>query len=279
MNKNILITGAKGFIGQHLVLNLVKNKRKIIQIARNYGDLSKEKTWNKMPKANIVVHLASKTFIPDSWNNPLEFFNTNINSTILALEYCVKRKAKLILMSSYLYGNTKKIPTNEKVQVNIDNPYHLSKKICEDICKIYSKKYNLKITILRLFNTYGKMQKNSFLIPSIIHQIKNKKIIKVDNLSTKRDFLYIDDLIEAIVKSISLDKKFTILNIGSGKSYSVKEIVKIMQKIMKSNLKVKGKSPRPHEIFNTLADIKKAKKNLNWEPKWSLKQGLKNFIS
>ena len=141
---NIVISGSNGFIGKHLVSKLSRNKKyKLIKMDRDLGDISNEKTWKKLPKAKILIHLAAETFVPNSWNNFEEFFETNVLGTFMALEYCKVHKSKIIFLSSYLYGNADKLPTKENAEIKIQNPYSLTKKTAEDICEFYSKKYDI----------------------------------------------------------------------------------------------------------------------------------------
>ena len=121
-------------------------------------------------------------------------------------------------------------------------------------------------------------QKVHFLIPEIINKLKKKKII-VNNINIERDFVYVSDLVDAIIKSIFLKKKFEIINIGSGKSYKISEIIDILQKIKRTDIVVKNRGIyRPNEILFTKLDIKKARKILNWKPQWNLEKGLRNII-
>ena len=277
--KNILVTGSSGFIGTHLSSRLSKdNKYNIIKMDRSIGDVTSQSTWNNIPKCEIVIHLAGKTFVPDSWQNPENFINTNVVGTTLALDYCKKNNSQLIFLSSYLYGNPKKIPISEKEPVKATNPYTLSKKISEDLCDFYSKNFGVNVLILRPFNVYGPNQKEFFLIPSIIKQINLKKEIKVKDLKPKRDFIYVKDLVEAIIKTIELKINFEVINIASGISYSVSEVIKKIQKIKGVNLKIKSTNEvRSDEIMDTKADIKKAKNLLNWAPQWSFESALKDI--
>tara|TARA_B100001123_G_C15093231_1_gene940514 strand:+ start:34 stop:891 length:858 start_codon:yes stop_codon:yes gene_type:complete len=276
---NIVISGSNGFIGKHLVSKLSRNKKyKLIKMDRDLGDISNEKTWKKLPKAKILIHLAAETFVPNSWNNFEEFFETNVLGTFMALEYCKVHKSKIIFLSSYLYGNADKLPTKENAEIKIQNPYSLTKKTAEDICEFYSKKYDINVVILRPSNAYGPNQKNFFLIPDIINKLKRKKVI-VDNIHIKRDLLYVSDLVEAIIKSLALKRKFEVLNIGSGESYDIRKIIKTLQKIIGIRTSIKNKGVfRPNEILATQLDIKKAKKVLKWKPLYNLESGLRNTV-
>lgn len=277
--KNILVTGASGFIGTHLSSKLSKeSKYNIKKIDRSFGDITNTTTWSNFPKCEIVIHLAGKTFVPDSWVNSKSFINTNVIGTAMALDYCKKNNSKLIFLSSYLYGKPKKIPIDEKETVKTTNPYTLSKKIAEDLCHFYSKNYGVNIIILRPFNVYGPNQKEHFLIPSIIKQIDLTKKINVKDLKPKRDFVYVKDLVVAILKSIELKKKFEIVNIASGKSHSVYEVIKTIQKIKGTNFKIKSTDEiRVDEIMDTRANIKKAKKILGWSPVWKFEKAIQDI--
>ena len=116
--KNILVTGANGFIGSHLSSKLSKeSKYNIKKIDRSFGDITNTTTWSNFPKCEIVIHLAGRTFVPDSWVNSKSFINTNVIGTAMALDYCKKNNSKLIFLSSYLYGKPKKIPIDENEPV------------------------------------------------------------------------------------------------------------------------------------------------------------------
>ena len=238
----------------------------------------KKKTWEKLPEANVLVHLAAKTFVPESWKKPKEFFNTNVTGTKMALEYCKKYNTKIIFISSYMYGNAKKIPTSEKNKIIANNPLAKTKKKAEELCQTYAKRYGIKTIILRPSNVYGPNQKSCWLIPEIIKKIK-KKTISVNNLNVKRDMIFVDDLVSAIIKCIFLNKKFDIINVGSGNSYSIASIFKTLQKVSNKKIFIKSRNlTRKNEIMKTQLNIEKAKKLLKWKPLWSLERGLKFII-
>ena len=275
----VIVSGADGFVGKNLSHQLKKSNIRFLKMGKKFGDISKIETWKKLPKAEVVIHLAGKTFVPDAWKSPKKFYNSNVNGTKSALNFCKKNKAKFIFLSSYMYGNTKKIPSSEKDIIKINNPLAKTKKECEEMCKNYSKKFNLKIIILRPSNVYGPQQKKIWLIPELIRKVKYNKIITVNNTVIKRDLIYVDDLNKAIIKSIFLKKKFTILNIGSGKSFTIKYIIETLQKLLKKKVILKDrKILRKNEILETKYDISKAKRILNWRPIFNLNKGLKKLI-
>ncbi len=277
--KKILITGSNGFIGKNLIKKINNNEYKVYKIDSKNTDLTNNENWLNLPKCNILIHLAAKTFVPKSWKEPDQFITNNLISTTNALEYCRKNNSKLILLSSYMYGEPKTIPTPEKHMIQINNPYSLSKYLSEYTAKFYSDFLEVNLVILRVFNVFGPFQPSNFLISQIMQQIISNKEIEVKSLLPKRDYLYVDDLISAIIKSIKYDGKHNIFNIGMGKSYSVSEVIKIMQEVLESNLIVKTKKEsRKMEIMETVADINLAKKELGWEPNYSFKEGIKLLV-
>jgi nucleoside-diphosphate-sugar epimerase len=276
----ILIIGAAGFVGSHLVKKINEiGQDEVIAIKSSAGDVSDPATWKALPQADIVIHLASKTFVPDSWLEPVEFFQTNINGAINALEYCRLHHARLIYISSYLYGNPKELPITERAEVKASNPYMQSKKMAEDMCSFYSEYYGVAVTVVRPFNIYGPGQSNKFLIPSIVEQILETDSVKIRDLTPKRDYLYIEDFIEALIRVIAMPQKFEIYNIASGTSYSVQDLIDIVKNITQKSVSIHSEGiRRPNEVMDTRADISKAKVDLGWQPHWSLEKGLKAMI-
>tara|TARA_B110000438_G_scaffold301845_1_gene357817 strand:+ start:881 stop:1726 length:846 start_codon:yes stop_codon:yes gene_type:complete len=277
--KKILVSGSDSFVGKHLIERLSKKRKiKLIKMNRKSGDVISKKTWDNQVVADVLIYLAGKTYVPESWQKPEEFLETNIMGATRALEYCKKNKTKMIYISSYMYGKADKLPTNENAKIKINNPLALSKATTEEICKFYSKNYGVKVIIIRPSNIYGPGQANFWLIPQILKKFKSEKIL-MNNLNIRRDLIYIVDFINAVTKSIYIKKKFEIINIGSGRSYSIIEIIKTIQRISKKNILIKSKNiRRKNEILQTKLDITKAKKILKWKPLWNLEKSLKYLI-
>ncbi len=274
----ILVTGANGFVGSFLCKALKELQHEVIELTSSDGDIIDPMTWENIPAAEVVIHLAAKTFVPASWKNPELFLQTNTLGTVLALEYCRKHGARMVFISSYLYGNPASLPINELAPISIPNPYALSKKAAEDYCRFYAESFKVNMVIIRPFNLYGFGQSNNFLIPEIILQVLNSNEVHIKDLEPKRDYIYITDFIEAIIKCIDANR-FEIYNIGSGISYSVGEIIQMIQDICGTNLPViSSVEKRPAEIMDTIADISKAKELLNWIPKTSMHEGLSLIV-
>jgi len=302
-SKKILITGACGFIGSHLANALIKSGYKInafdfqnsfssnsnsLSFFRKNtdkfiffpGNIEDPKSLNDAVKGvDHVFHLAARSFIPESWKKPYDFYRTNVIGTTNVLDTCRQNNCSLTYLSSYVYGVPAYIPIDEKHPLKSYNPYSHSKLIAEDICDYYKKNYGFKITIFRPFNIYGPGQNGIFLIPEIIEQLvsNEKKILEVNDLNPKRDYLYIDDLINALI--LSINSKDDIYNIGSGYSVSVEEIIKVAINVSGIGKKYVSKNiNRQNEINDVIANISKIKKELGWSVKTTFEEGIKHCI-
>jgi nucleoside-diphosphate-sugar epimerase len=276
MSKKVLVTGSGGFIGKNLCQVLLEKQFDLSEIKSSKDlNLCDNKEVEKLPQVDVIVHLAASSYIPDSFKNPGFFYQNNVISTLNLLEKSRRDKAKFIFLSTYVYGAPQYLPIDEIHKRNPLNPYTQSKVIGEDLCQAYTRDFELDTMILRPFNAYGPSQLNSFLIPSIINQLGNSEINLQDS-RPKRDYIYIDDLVEAIKMAISAEKTgANSYNIGSGISYSVQEVVDILIQISKSNALIEyANVERKGEVLNTVADIKKINAELGWKPKVDLKEGL-----
>ncbi|MGD9991820.1 MAG: NAD-dependent epimerase/dehydratase family protein [Salinivirgaceae bacterium] len=278
-NSTVLITGAKGFIGKHL-LNRLQNKPgfKLKTFDINDGDVATHEF--SFDTLDHIIHLAGKTYVPLSWEDPYSFYKTNYLGTLNILEQCRKYNASLTYISAYVYGTPEYLPIDENHPLKAANPYMDSKIATESLCRFYAENYNIPITIIRPFNVFGPGQSDIFLIPKIIKQVlSDSPEISVFSLDPKRDFVYVDDLVDAIIRTI--DKKFTfeILNVGSGVSYSVEAIINACLKIANVQKPILCEhNERKNEINDVFANVEKAKKLLNWFPTTSFEEGLKMII-
>ncbi len=174
----------------------------------------------------------------------------------MALNYCKLNCAHLIYISAYLYGIPKKLPINENHPIFPNNPYALSKHLSEKLCEFYSSYYNIAVTVIRPFNIFGPGQRSEFLIPKLIKQILDSNEVRAKDFSPKRDYIYIEDFVDALVKVLGISDNFQVINIGSGKSYSVREIIDIIQEEAETKLPVfSDQEVRENEIDNVCADI------------------------
>lgn len=274
--KRILVSGSNGFIGKNLCQALSRRNYQVIQIpSSSEFDLCDITNVENLPDVDIIIHLAAKSYIPESFKKPSIFYQNNVLSTLNLLEKSRKNQSKFIFISSYVYGIPQYLPIDEKHQRSALNPYTQSKVICEDLCHAYSRDFGLNSVILRPFNVYGPNQLSSFLLPSIISQLNNEEIFLQDS-RPKRDYIFIDDLVEAILLSVDLEKEgCNSYNVGSGSSYSVSELVDMLIHISKSTAKIRyANIERKGEVLNTIADIKKINSDLGWFPLVDLHEGL-----
>jgi nucleoside-diphosphate-sugar epimerase len=275
----ILVTGSKGFIGQYLVQALKELGHAVTGFE---GDITESASYKKFEAQHFdhCFHLAGKSFVPESWENPEKFILNNVNGTEKVLEFCRLKKISLTFISSYLYGIPQSLPISEKHPLQPNNPYALSKQLAENLCHFYSKYYHLKISVIRPFNVYGPKQDKRFLIPTLIDQFLNaNEEIYIKDLSPKRDYIYISDLISALTATLNPREQFLVLNAGSGYSLSVADVITEIKKITGSTKKViSSDEVRINEIPDTIADITEIKRRLGWEPKVTFHKGLNEII-
>jgi len=277
----ILITGYSGFIGTYLQKRLKLTQHELVLADITNGiDICDWQQVKRFEGIDIVIHLANLSFIPASYNEPKKFYETNYLSTLNMLELCRLQNAKMIYFSSYMYGHPQYQPIDENHPIQAYNPYSQTKVICESLCEGYNRDFKVPITIFRPFNIYGKGQNPEFLIPSIIQQAQNGKIIIKDD-RPKRDYIHVEDIVEAIIAAIdNQTDKFEKFNLGTGKSYSVKEIIEIVRGFFNSDIEyICTHEIRENEVLDTVADISKIRKELHWQPKISIQDGLKKMLS
>ncbi len=276
---DILITGGSGFLGKRLISRLDKFNYSYISLSSKDGDINNAETFQSISKVKFVFHLAGKSFVPQSWEEDDNLFSTNILGTRNVVQFCKKVDAKLIMASSYIYGHPRNLPVKENHPIEPNNPYALSKWIAEQIVEFDSKHNNLNAVILRIFNIYGNGQSENFLIPKIISHVENNEEIKIFDLKPKRDFVYIEDVVDALILSLKIKNGFHRFNIGSGESFSVEQIIQMIQKIYGSKLKIScQEKTRRNEVNNVVADISHARKVLKWNPNYNFYEGLKEYI-
>ena len=275
----LLVTGATGFIGSTLCRSLRRQGHEVTELSTRNGDIVDPATLSRVGPVQHVFHLAGRAFVPDSWNDPLEFHRVNVLGTANMLEFCRMHSAWTTYVSSYLYGVPERLPVSETCVPRPNNPYALSKYLAEHVCAFYADHHGVDVTVIRPFNVFGPDQKAPFLIPSIVGQIEGRPTIHVKDLAPRRDYLYIDDLVDALVKTMTGPRGYNIFNIGSGRSFSVMECITAIQSVAGTALPVvSDEEPRLNEIDDVYADIGKAQQLLGWTPTMTFEQGIERMI-
>jgi len=277
---NITITGSEGFLGKLICKKLEILGHKLIKIDFAYGlDVTNPEVFSNSIDSELFIHLAAKSYVPDSMNNPADFYYTNIVGTLNVLEAARKNNARVIFFSSYIYGNPEFLPVTENHPHSPHNPYAQSKLIGEDLCRAYFRDFGVPIIIFRPFNIYGLGQGDNFLIPTILKQIYSGQVRLMDP-NPKRDYIHCDDIVEAVAIAAEMkDPKFEIFNLGSGVSISVEDIVQVIRKYCKTDFNVYYEnSVRKTEVADCYADITKAYQILNWTPLKSFENGIRELL-
>ena len=301
----ILVTGADGFIGSHLVEKLVEigysvkafvmynsfnswgwldyideKTKKSIEIVS--GDIRDPFIVNSaMDDCDAVLHLAALIAIPFSYHAPSSYVNTNINGTLNVLQAAKSNgKTKVIHTStSEVYGSAQYVPINESHPLSGQSPYAATKIGADQIALSFYRSFGTSISIIRPFNTYGPRQSNRAIIPTVITQIlSGKNEIKLGNLTPTRDFSYVEDTVNgfiAALKASNIDGE--VINLGAGFEVSIKEVIEQIIKIMGKDIKIISDDKRirneKSEVNRLFSDNSLAKTVLNWEPKYTNGQG------
>ncbi len=278
---NILITGSRGFLGSVLKKKCAGDGHVVLELDAEHGDVADSSIFNRYEKEDVshVYHLAAKTFVPDSWNVPFDFYRTNVMGTENVLEFCRRKSISLTYVSAFLYGMPRYLPITEDHPVVPNNPYAHSKHLAEQLCEFYAAYYRVKITVIRPFNIYGAGQSTKFLIPHVVNQALHADVIKVKDIHPKRDYVYIDDVVDALMLTLKSAADYSVYNIASGYSLSVQEVVDIIQQTAQTNKRVEAEAiVRPNELSDVFADITRARQRLHWNPKYTFKEGITRLI-
>ena len=302
-DKQVLVTGGCGFIGSEVTKQL-SNSGAIVTVLDNLSS-GKEKYVDKISNVKIkigdlgdnslikslisetdyIINLAALPFIPDSYYYPKEFFDVNVTSTInLALEASKEKKIKrfIHISSSEIYGSAKHVPMDEEHPTTPQSTYAVSKLAGERVVFTIHKEHNLPAVIIRPFNSFGPNITQPYIIPEIISQIiSGKNEITLGNIESKRDLTFVSDTARAILLSLTSENIIgQTINVGSQRTFSIKELVKIISDLSSREVKIKIDSSRfrPFDIDNLVCNYEKANRLLGWKPEVSITDGLKSTI-
>ena len=292
--KMILVTGVAGFIGSHLVDRLLRegwtvvgvdktaNKNKRFKLYRcDILDLTGLSQIFKKEKPNNIVHLAARAGVRPSIHDPMLYTKVNVLGTCNLLKLSVEYKVDQFILgsSSSVYGNSKDLPFSENDSCNnIISPYGASKRDAEIYVESFFHAYRLKSVILRFFTVYGPRGRPDMAIALFCDAIKSSRtIIQYGDGSSSRDYTYIDDVIDGIIKTLGKDFDFEIINLGNSRSIALRDLISIIESVSSKRAKIKKISLQQGDINTTCAEISKAKNLLGWEPQISFAEGIKRY--
>lgn len=269
----ILVTGSTGFLGEHLCSLLAEQE---VSFDRWKGDIAG--IDGHPESADLVVHLAACTGSNDFESEPNRAFVVNVLGTQSVIEYCLRTGARCIFSSTSGVYLPSPEPVDENAPLGPTRLYPISKLLAEGLIQRAARFRNLKATILRFFNIYGPGQSGEFLIPYVVHSLAQGEVPRLRMPEGIRDFIYVRDACEAILRATQVQECSTVLNIGSGTPSKVAEAVHILGALMRREVHFDRGEVHPGENEATVAAIERATQELDWQPRVSLKEGLRRVI-
>lgn len=303
--ENVLVTGGAGFLGSALVRELLKKGANVIvfdnflygdrsnlvdiesKIQIVTGDVLSWKVYHAIKEHTVkyVFHLAAEPYIPKCYDNPERFFDVNVKGTMNVLMASKTLNVKRIVhfSSSEVYGTAQRIPMDENHPTLPLSTYAVSKLAADRLCYVFWHEHGVPVVILRPFNSYGPRETQPYVIPEIITQLSKKNIVKLGNIEAKRDFTYVEDTAKGAIMIMESDiPNGEVINLGSNKSYSIKELAYITGKLMgykDIEIIIDKSRLRPLDVSVLQCDYTKAKKSIGWEPEIDIEEGLERTVN
>lgn len=308
--KKILITGADGFIGSHLVEYMVKKnynvkaftlynlynswgwldhlpKNILNSVEIHMGDI--RDTYNvkeAIKGCDYVLHLAALIAIPYSYHSPQSYMDVNVNGTLNILQASKQLGVKKVIQTSTseVYGTAQYVPIDENHPLVGQSPYSASKIAADQLAYSFYCSFNTPVTIIRPFNTYGPRQSARAIIPTIIVQLLNgKKTIQLGSILPKRDFNYVHDIVRGFEKALfKEDIAGEVINLGTNYEVTIQDLVKLIAEILNVDVKILSNAerirPKKSEVDRLLCNNIKANKLLDWTPNFYGIKGLKKAL-
>ena len=299
-----VITGGAGFIGSHLCRALVERGRKVRVIdnfssgkAENLLSLRQERPneceifdcdireakqlGELFSGVDTVYHLAAITSVQKSVEDPVDCNSVNVEGTLKVLVAARDNGIRKVIFSSStaVYGDSEELPKQETMKVQPISPYAVSKYVGECYCRVFSETYGLSALALRYFNVFGPGQDSASdyaaVIPRFVASISaGKRPIIFGDGEQSRDFIYVKDVVSANLLAAHSDARYENLNIGSGKSFTLKQLVETLNGVLGEHLKPIYEAARPGEVRHSEADISRAGQSIDFRPEISLQEGL-----
>ncbi|MBO8164289.1 MAG: SDR family NAD(P)-dependent oxidoreductase [Brevibacillus sp.] len=309
--KKILVTGADGFIGSHLTEELVRRGHDVrafvyynsfnswgwldqspLEIRDSLdvfaGDIRDPYGVKKaMQGCDVVLHLAALIAIPYSYHSPDTYVDTNVKGTLNVLQAARELGLEKVVhtSTSEVYGTAQFVPITEEHPLQGQSPYSASKIGADQMAIAFYRSFDMPVSIIRPFNTYGPRQSARAVIPTIITQIASgAKTIKLGTLHPTRDFNYVKDTVEGFIKVAESDEAIgEVINIGSNYEVSIGDTVRLIAELMEADIKVETEDvrvrPAKSEVERLWADNSKAKRLLGWTPQYGGLEGFKRGLS
>ncbi len=306
--KRVLVTGAGGFIGSHLTERLVElgaDVRALVhynalgrwgwldqspvcdQIQVIAGDISdRDSVRQAMQGVEVVFHLAALIGIPYSYHAPMSYVQTNIVGALNVLQNGRQLGVERVIhtSTSEAYGSAQYVPIDEDHPLQGQSPYSATKIGADKMAESFHLAFDFPVATIRPFNTYGPRQSARAVIPTIITQALTQDEIRLGNLLPTRDLNYVKDTVEGFLHVASCkDAIGEVINIGSGQEISIGDLASLILEIMEKDLPIVSESrrvrPDASEVDRLCADHSKAKELLNWQPQYTLKEGLTETIA
>jgi len=308
---NILITGAAGFIGSHVSEYYIHHGDTVIGIDNfdNYypehfkqlniagiksnplfhfytADIRDgnniDSIFSKHP-VDLVIHLAAKAGVRPSIEHITDYYDVNMNGSIVLLEAMKKHNVKKLLFasSSSVYGNNPKVPFSESDRVDDPiSPYASTKKSGELLCHVYSHLYGFDITCLRFFTVFGPRQRPDLAIHKFTRLIDNGMPIPFyGDGNTARDYTYIDDIVNGVTCAANHLSGYQLFNLGESRTISLKQLVESIEKAVGKKAILNRLPMQPGDVNITYADTTKARNGIGYNPQYNLDAGIVNFVT
>jgi NAD dependent epimerase/dehydratase len=301
----VLVTGAGGFIGGHLVAELVRQGASVRAFVRYnsrnergtldwlhrdivteldvvLGDLRDvESVANAVEGTDVILHLGAQVAIPYSYVNPRDFFETNVLGTLnvaqAALRECVERLVHT--STSEVYGSAQTIPITEQHPLEPQSPYAASKLAADKLMDAWHRSFDLPVTILRPFNTFGPFQSARAVVPTIVTQALAEQPVRLGSLHPRRDLTFVADTVAGFIAAAQAPEAVgETLQLGTGVDVSVGDLVRIVGDLLGRELVVETDServrPAKSEVERLISDPSRARELMGWEPSVDLREGL-----
>ncbi len=301
----VLVTGATGFIGSHLVEELLRAGAEVRAFARYnsrgaagnleeldpamaagvevyFGDITDYESVRKaVAGCSIVFHLAALVAIPYSYVHPREFFETNVTGTLNVAQACLEHGAARLVhtSTSEVYGTARATPITEEHPIRCQSPYAASKAAADRLVESFHLSFDLPVVTVRPFNTYGPRQSPRAVVPAIIDQLLAGDEVRLGNLDPRRDLTFVKDTVAGFLAAATADAVLgETINLGTGRAVSVRDLAKTLIDLVKPTARLvedaARKRPERSEVGVLLASYDKARALLGWEPSTSLEEGL-----